>query len=119
MLSIFPSLLVLEQFAPLLLRLTIGIIFIFWGYRAWKRRESSKEYAYGIFEIVLGILFVLGLFTQFAALIASIIFIRELIAKVKVRAFFTDGVNYYFLLLIISVCILISGPGLFSFDLPL
>ena len=119
MLSIFPSLLMLQQFSPLLLRLTLGIIFILWGYKEWKSHNIGKKSALGIFEIILGILLVIGLFTQFAALLSSIVFIRKLVGKIAKKAFFTDGVNYYFILLIISICLLISGPGLFAFDLPL
>lgn len=129
MLSIFPSLLMLQQFSPLLLRLTLGIIFILWGYREWKKRGSGNGGSsvigkggvviYSMCEMLLGLLLVIGLFTQFAALVSAIIFIRKLVGKIANKAFFTDGVNYYFILLIISICLLISGPGLFAFDLPL
>ncbi len=119
MLSIFPSLLVFEIFSPLLLRLTLGIIFIYWAYKRFRSHNERNDIALGSLELVIGILFVIGLYTQIAALISFIIFLTYLIYKIKNRQFLTDGVNYYLILLIISISILLTGPGIWAFDLPL
>ncbi len=117
MLSIFPNLLTYSLFAPILLRLTIGAIFLFWAYA--NLRSTTKNTPLIALEALIGLLLILGLFTQPAALLASIILLYRLGHKVKARAFFTDGVNYYFILLVISLSLLVLGPGSYSFDLPL
>jgi len=119
MLSLFPNLLVFQGFAPLLLRLTLGIIFVFWAYRKIRNKKDKGPLSLALLHAVVGILLIIGLFTQAAALISLIIFAFGLIQKMKDRAFLTDGVNYYFILFIISFSLLLTGPGLFAFDLPL
>lgn len=113
MLSLFPWILTYEEFSPLLLRLTLGIIFLFWAYR------RDKKLAWTIFQAILGICLIIGFLTQLVALLTTLVFLSHLINKAKNRAFLTNGVNYYFILLIISLCLLLSGPGAFSIDLPL
>lgn len=119
MLSLFPSFLTYGQLGPFLLRLTLGAILLYWAYGRIRRRENGKTTAYGVVEAAVGVLLVIGLFTQLAALIALVVFLVELIKKARTKAFFTAGVNYYFILLIISLSILVLGPGAFAFDLPL
>lgn len=119
MLSLFPSLFTYELVAPLLLRLTLGAILIFWSYGKLKERRSVRANTISIIEGIAGILLVIGLFTQLAALAAAIILIVYLFKKFKAKSLFTDGVNYYFVLLIISLSVLVLGPGIFAFDLPL
>ncbi len=119
MLSLFPSLLAFEQIAHLVLRLTLGIIFLFWAYKGYRGGKTSKHLALTILEGIIGILLVAGLYTQLAALIAAIIFISRLAEKIRGESFFTDGVNYYFILLVISLSLLLTGPGFLAFDLPL
>jgi len=119
MLSIFPSLLSFEGFAPLLLRLTLGFIFIYWSYSKLKDRNNSKEISMGIMEILIGLLLIIGFLTQLVALISAIILAIHLIKKIKEKAFLSNGVNYYLILFIISITLLFTGPGFFAFDLPL
>src|SRR3989344_6109374 len=128
MLSLFPSLLAFQEVSPFLLRLTLGIIFIFWAYEKLKGKNTKQNsnnndkntinnIFSGILEVIIGILFIVGLFIQFASLIAIIVFLLRIIVKIKEKSFMTDGVNYYFILLIISLSLLVTGPGLFAFDL--
>ncbi len=119
MLSIFPSLLVFQIFSPLLLRLTLGIIFTYWAYKRFRSHDEKNDIALGVLELVIGIMFILGLYTQVAALISLIIFLVYIIYKIKNHQFLTDGVNYYLILLIISLSLLLTGPGIWAFDLPL
>ena len=49
----------------------------------------------------------------------SVIIVVKLSKKVKDRAFLTDGVNYYIILLVLAISLLFSGPGFLAFDLPL
>lgn len=119
MLSLFPSLLVYELVAPLLLRLTLGAILIFWSYGKLKERRSAAANTVSLIEGIAGILLVIGLYTQLAALVAAIIFCVHLFKKLQTKSLFTNGVNYYFILLIISLSLLVLGPGILAFDLPL
>jgi uncharacterized membrane protein YphA (DoxX/SURF4 family) len=68
---------------------------------------------------VIGIFFFIGFLTQLAALIAVALLGTKLISKIRAKAFLTDGVNYYLILFIISLCLLFSGAGFMAFDLPL
>ena len=119
MLSIFPSLLALEGFAPLLLRLTVGAVFALWAYGKLKKRTDSQDVAYGVFEALIGLCLIIGFYTQLAALASAIILGVRLCLKVQQKAFLTDGVNYYLILFIISITLLFTGPGFLAFDLPL
>ncbi len=119
MLSLFPSMLAFEQVAPFLLRMTIGLVFIFWSMDKLRNRTSNKNTAYGVLEFIIGALFIFGIYTQLAALAASIIFVVHLVGKIRAKSFFTDGINYYFILLAISLSLLFLGPGILSIDFPL
>lgn len=119
MLSLFPSLLNYEYVAPLLLRLTLGAIFLFWSYRTYKDTTAVRGKTLGALEFAVGFFLVIGLYAQLAALVASIILILQLIKKHRTKSLFTDGVNYYFILFIISLSLLLIGPGVLSVDLPL
>lgn len=122
MLSIFPQLLTYQEFSPLLLRLTLGVILLYWAYRGLQKDErplSNKKIALVAFEGLLGILLIIGFLTQLAALLSTLVFFIHLLQKIKNRAFLTNGVNYYFILLVISLCLLLTGPGRLAVDLPL
>ncbi len=120
MLSVFPSLLSWQLVAPLIMRLALGAIFIHWAYRSFKNKNASaQKKAIGIVEGISGILLVIGLWTQVAALIAIVYLLVGIYHKISKKAFLTDGVNYYLVLLVIAVSIIVSGAGLIAFDLPL
>jgi uncharacterized membrane protein YphA (DoxX/SURF4 family) len=122
MLSLFPSLFAYEQIGPLIIRLTLGITLLYFGYRkTLKKGTSSGSNArlYGIVEIVIGIFLVIGLFTQLAALLNAIILVIKLGFKIRDGAFLTDGINYYILLLAMAVALLFMGPGFLAYDLHL
>ncbi len=120
MLSVFPSLLSWSQISPLIIRVTLGIIFIFWTYRTWKKGSAtSTQKIASILEGMAGILLIIGLWTQVAALVAIVDLIVRLIERTSKKAFLTDGVNYYFILLVMAISILLTGAGFLAFDYPL
>jgi uncharacterized membrane protein YphA (DoxX/SURF4 family) len=114
MFSIFPPLLSYTGFAPFLLRLTLGAVLGFWAYNTYK---TDKKLA--VLNGALGILLVLGLYTQLASLVTAILLGIRLFSKIKAKSFLTDGVNYYLILFVISICLIFTGAGYFAFDLPL
>ncbi len=119
MLSLFPSLLALEGFAPLLLRLTLGAVFIAWAYRDFKASPSTRDKVWIVVYDIIAISLIIGLYTQLSALASAIILGSRLFKKIREKAFLTDGVNYYLILFIISLSLLLTGPGFIAFDLPL
>ena len=120
MLSVFPSLLSWNQLAPLLTRLALGAVFVFWSYKAFKKpSKTSKDKTIAGIEGLAGILMILGLWTQIGALVAIIDLLVRLYERAKNKAFLTDGVNYYLLLLVMALGLMVTGAGMIAFDYPL
>lgn len=119
MLSIFPDLLSYQMFAPLLIRLTLGIIFIHWTYKTLRSRPDTNKKMVAIVEGVAGLLLVIGLWTQVAALVIAIDLVIRLYGKYQTKSLLTDGINYYLVLLVLAVSLLFTGAGFVAFDLPL
>ncbi len=120
MLSIFPSLLAWEQLSPFIIRIALGAVFLYWSHKAIKNKKlSSIEKIFGYLEGVAGILLIVGIWTQAAALFACIKLAGCLFGKIRHRQFLTDGVNYYLILLVMAISLLLTGAGFFAFDIPL
>lgn len=119
MLSIFPDALAFQGFAPLLLRITLAAVMLYWGYNKVKSKKSTQETVFGALELVTGICLFVGFLTQIAALITVFILGGRLWKKIEQKAFLTDGVNYYLILLVIALSLIVTGAGFFAFDLPL
>ena len=120
--------------APVVLRLVIGLIFIDLGilkFRSEKPRWiSSFETlgvrpadlfvpAYALLQIIGGILLILGLWTQAAALAFVIFTGIELYVEMSAREVLKRDMVFYLLLFVISVSLLLSGAGSFAIDIPL
>jgi uncharacterized membrane protein YphA (DoxX/SURF4 family) len=86
-----------------------------------KRGESSgsNSVTYGVVELLLALLLIIGLYTQLAAVLNAAILVIKLAFKAKSKALFTDGINYYILLLVMCLSLVVTGAGMFGFDLPL
>jgi uncharacterized membrane protein YphA (DoxX/SURF4 family) len=120
MLSLFPSLISWSQLSPFFIRLVLGIVLLHWAYKAIRARNiSSFEKIFGYLEGLAGILLVIGLWVQAAALFACIKLIICLGGKIRRKQFLTDGVNYYLILLVLAISLLLTGAGFFAFDMPL
>ena len=133
-LSTIPYLLNFRFFAPLLLRVVIGGLFVFYGYQKLTTKRTPKRLffesvgfrqglflaiALGIIELVGGLLLVLGLLTQPTALILAVIMAVAFIVKFKHPTTLEHERALYFVLLIILISLTLSGPGYYAFDLPL
>ncbi|MEI8327510.1 MAG: DoxX family protein [Candidatus Taylorbacteria bacterium] len=120
MLSAFPTLLSYSRFSSLLIRFILSIIFIAYAYRTFRDPEARIPQKFvGLIEGVAGVLLLIGLWTQVAALVIIVDMVMCLIVKFRSRAFLSDGVNYYILLLVMAISLLITGAGWLAFDLPL
>ncbi|MDE2233157.1 MAG: hypothetical protein KGJ90_03400 [Patescibacteria group bacterium] len=103
-----------------MIRIVLGFVFVFWAYRAFKHKGASTNMKIlASAEAIAGILLVIGLYTQAAALFAALDLLVRLVDRIQKRAFLTDGVNYYLILLVMAVSLMFIGAGFFAFDLPL
>ncbi len=117
MLSLFPSLLVYGVLAPFLLRVILGITVVYFGMNYIQQKQHTPVIL-GMIEIILGLLLLVGVYTQAAALLVALILGLKLGKKIATRAFLTHGVNYYLILLVIALSLALSGAGAFAFDRP-
>ena len=110
MLSLFPQLFFLEQFAPFILRLVLGVIFFVRGYFKIIERGEKLRITAGGLELVGAILVLAGLFTQLGA----IFFIIDRAIAIWKTKFSELNV----ILMAMALCLLVLGPGFLSIDYP-
>lgn len=134
MLNPFPELFTYSLFAPFLLRLIAGFIFLDLGALAFKGerkrwlaslsalRVPKPELAVkiiGILEIVGGIMLIAGFYTQAAALILALLVFAETYVEYKEPEVLKRNLAFYIMLLGITLSLLLTGAGKFAIDLPL
>lgn len=134
MLNPFPNLLNYGIFAPLLLRLIIGILFITYGiYKFRSDREKTCSFfdlvrvghsgfltnALGVVEIIAGVAMILGFATQIIAVITGTISFVSFLIKEKHPEDLSQPKIVYGLICIISISLLLLGAGIPAIDLPL
>lgn len=114
MLSVFPEILFLSPFAALLIRVALALTF---AHAAWRHVESGNiaSRTLGILEGVAGVALFVGAWTQPAALLGAIISAVWLFQPTA-RAF---AMSTVVLALVMSLSLILTGPGAFAFDLPL
>lgn len=130
----FPELLTFSLMAPFFVRTALGFIFLRLGTHtmtserhAWE--HFSKEiagfswkwgvYVFGAAEIIFGIMLVLGVYTQIAALITALMSLKILILSHFWKLPMRETSLFYFLALAASLSLVFSGAGFFALDLPL
>src|SRR3989338_274195 len=133
MLNIFPTMF-LSLFANALLRLILGGIFIYLGYRHlfrdraalqavvrthWPRVAPFAVSYLGLVEMSLGGMFFVGAWTQVAAVAAMILSVKMLVLKKHFAHPSIPRPIFYILVLGVSLSIFITGAGVLAFDLPL
>jgi putative oxidoreductase len=134
MLSIFPQLLTYSFFAPFLLRIVAGAIFVWYGYgklvldadKKSKFFESIKMkpgwlyvWIFGLIELIGGVFIIVGFMTQLVSLVFALISLACFFIKWKNPDSLTTSKMAYVLLFVIFVSLILTGPGFKSFDLPL
>jgi putative oxidoreductase len=134
MLSVFPSFLTYSLLAPFILRLVLGLIFIDLGVLKFKS-ERARWLAsfetlgikpadlflpvYAVIQIVGGIMLIIGLWTQVAALVFVISSAIELYIEWEASVMLKRTIVFYLLIFAISLSLLLTGAGAFAIDLPL
>jgi uncharacterized membrane protein YphA (DoxX/SURF4 family) len=94
--SVFPDLLTFALAAPLFLRVAVGVLFLISGWKHLSRERDSlisllrerypalatfSAWYIGIVEILLGVFYVVGLFTQIVAILGAITALKMLYIK--------------------------------------
>lgn len=134
MLNPFPDLLIYSLLAPFILRVVAGFIFINLGFLAF-RNEKERWVAslrllgiprpeiavkvFGLIEVAGGIMFLLGFYTQIAALVLGLLTFAEAFIEYKDPSVLKRNLVFYTMLLAIILSLLFSGAGAFAIDLPL
>jgi len=134
MLNPFPDFLTYSLLAPFILRVVAGFIFINLGVLLFKGEKArwltslsvlrvpNPKLAVkilGAVEIVGGIMFVLGFYTQVAALFLALLTFAESYVEYKDPDILKRNFVFYTMLLAIIISLLFSGAGAFAIDLPL
>ncbi len=130
MLNPFPDLLAFSLLAPFLIRISLGILFVSFGYSLLVKNKSHtiniktnfasfSVYTISILEILGGFMLIVGFFTQIASIILSIFAISMIVIKVKHKNYFKYSLIFYILIFIITFTLMFSGAGIFAIDLPL
>lgn len=114
MLSLFPELLFLSPFAPLVIRAALGAFLLAEG---WSQTARHDVYAriVGWCEILIAAALLAGAWTQAVALLAALALALSL-ALPRLRAFPKSTIA---LALAMALTLVVTGPGAFAFDLPL
>lgn len=127
----FPSLLNYQIFAPTLLRVAAGIIFIYLAYVHYQRREQIGSINFPVIgraswvgwfavllEAIIGLALIFGYYTQIAAIVGGLGALKHIIWRNKFPSFFILPRTAAFLLLVILLSLLVTGAGIFAFDVP-
>ena len=133
--SLFPELFNFSFVAPFVLRIALGIPLIIGGFRKIIAKEKTPQRILGGIVFLSGIFLVIGLFTQAAAIAVSlIIIVNSIIMRPKfltsetsveigstpvVRGQHPRSWTERLIKLAIAVSLILTGPGMFAFDLPL
>ncbi len=114
MMSLFPQLLDYRELAPFILRIAAAILIISFSCPKLKKPLVFSNLIIGIAELITGILLVIGLFTQLAALLIIALAIFGAVRPDPAKNF-----KLSFLLVAVAIALMFLGPGFFSLDLPL
>ncbi|OIO32867.1 MAG: hypothetical protein COZ49_04090 [Candidatus Yonathbacteria bacterium CG_4_10_14_3_um_filter_47_65] len=134
MLSVFPSLFTFWIIAPLILRVAIGFIFVYFGVsKIWKEKKQKigffKKIGFGkgivlfwivsALEITGGVFLVFGFLTQLVVLVLLAILLYATYIKIHSPKLLTNTLEFYILALAVLIALLFLGSGAFAIDLPL
>ena len=134
MLSVFPSLFIFGIFAPLILRLAVGVLFFYSGYQHFTKENEvlAAEFTsrFGSFaktfallvagvEVILGAALIVGFLTQVAALLGMIFVLKLMWFKKEYPILAKHEKAVYVLAFVVLLSLLITGAGAPAIDLPL
>ena len=127
----------LALFAYFILRVFVGLVLLYLGNKHWEDRYELFEikvparfsfvgpfvktgvFLLVIIEVVIGLMFIVGYYTQIAALILIIMSIKMLVFSKYLQHPSIPRKLTYVLFLGIGISLFITGAGVFAFDLPI
>jgi uncharacterized membrane protein YphA (DoxX/SURF4 family) len=123
----------LSLLAHAILRVFVGLVFLTLAYRHYRRRGEVKKRLAAtwprlaslvaiklvLFELVVGLMFIAGFYTQIAALLAVLFSLKMLVFHKKLPYPLMPQPMVFWLLIGASLSLFITGAGAFAFDLPL
>lgn len=132
MLSLFPQLLFLTPLSATMLRVAAGIVFCTMAWYHYSRRNdlgSVRFFIIGsgvwiplfaaVVEICVATMLIAGVYAQATAVAAALLALKGIVWKGRYPQFFPLSRTAYSLLLAICFSLIITGAGVFAFDLPL
>lgn len=125
MLNLFP----IQFLAPLayaLLRFLLGTLFVYIGLRHIRNRKLVvteipivRTCILAFFEILIGIGFIFGFYTQGVALGALFFSMLYITHRKKTGALYIPEQPFIMLIVASAISLFITGAGIFAFDLPI
>ena len=126
MLSAFPQLFTYSLLAVAGLRIFFGVWFIVYAYNTLFTKETQddttlswlKKCFIGV-AFLVGVLSVIGLFTQIAILLGLLLLLIKWYMDVRSKTLTREIFEFGFYIAIIGLSLLFLGPGFPAIDLPL
>ena len=119
-------------FAPTIVRVAVGMLFIYAGLTHWKKRDALADIKFPIigkgawivwgsilFHVAVGAMLVFGYYTQIAALLGAVGALKGLLLGSRYKEVFVFTRSTYLLIIAVCLSLLLSGAGAFAFDIPL
>ncbi len=134
LLTVFPDLLTYGLIAPFILRVSLGLVLIYFSYLKFRKERFEKIVFFdslgmkpGVFyvntiggiELIGGILLVVGAYTQIAAMGAALIMLAATFIKWRRPQSLRNDIEFYILLFVVALSLVFLGAGFFAIDLPL
>ena len=121
------------MFAYFILRVFVGVILIVFGIKHIRFRTLLKEslnfpffpfptfivWYLALWELLLGVMFVTGFYTQIAALLTIGMAFKIIIWRKRFKTDLIQSRTFYALLLGCALSLFITGAGVLGFDLPI
>jgi uncharacterized membrane protein YphA (DoxX/SURF4 family) len=132
MLNVFPDLITYSFFAPTILRILVGLSFLYIAYTQFARRKEIAEtgfpfvgkpnvalvYVSSIVIALVGAALCLGYATQIAALAGIVVSLKHAIFAKKYPRLIPLCRLEYVYILVICFTLLLTGAGLLAVDTP-
>ena len=126
MLSLFPELYDWSWYVPFIFRIFLGAYLCYNGWAIAHKHghgvsaDDRRAWLYlGVLIVMLGLLFVGGIYIQVLGAIGFALALVALFSKHKKHSVAEESFTFYALLALVSLSLIFLGAGPYAFDLPL